>query len=118
MDAKIPPGAPGAGVVDAVEGLADAAENVGAAAGSDSVEGLADLSTDAVAAVAEQVARGEITSSEAVDRLLAGVLESEAVTTIPDTAREELAHVLASLLETDPYLKSLVASLGPDGEKR
>ena len=110
MSIKIPSGPPESKALDAVKDAAETAEGAG------QVEKGAQVgpaSGDAIARIAEQVARGEITRGEAVERIVAEVANSDIVKAAPGDLSKEIGEVLNSLLETDPYLKSLVASIGP-----
>ncbi|MCP4605946.1 MAG: hypothetical protein GY847_36440 [Proteobacteria bacterium] len=110
MDIKIPSGPPEGRAVDAVK---DASNAIDAADETSEAKEIASVATDEVSRIAEQVARGEIGRSEAVDRILAEVLDADIVKAAPKELREELSQVLTAQLETDPHLRSLVAALGP-----
>jgi hypothetical protein len=73
----------------------------------------APIEQDAVSKIAEQVAKGEISKTEAIESLMNEVLNSDIVKGAPDELRAELAEVLESMLDTSPYLRSLSAALGP-----
>ncbi len=110
MDIKIPGGPPGG---TGVEDLKDVTDVADAGAETSEVGAVEAAGSDAIAQVAEQVAKGEIGQQEAVDRILVEVLDSPMVAAAPAELRQELGEVLRSLLETDPYLKSLTAAIGP-----
>ncbi len=111
MDIKIPSGPPEGKAVDAVKDAADAIETTGE---TTQAQEAAPVATDAVSQVAELVARGEIGRDEAVEKLLAEVLDADIVKAAPAEAREELSEVLRALLETDPHLKSLSGAIGQE----
>ena len=97
---------------------ADAAETAEAAATTEAVESAegtsAAVSADAVGAMTEQLASGQISREEAVEQLLAQVMESGIVDAAPAELREELGDVLRTLLETDPALGDLVSRLSDE----
>lgn len=114
MDIKIPTGPPGGDSVDAIKDAAEASESSSEAS---EVSSLSPESLDSISLIAEQVARGEIDRNEAVERILGDVMDSDMIQAAPDELKQELNEVLTSLLETDPYLKSLVAAIGPTSDK-
>ncbi len=67
--------------------------------------------TDPVSAVAADLAAGNITASQAVDRLIAHTMNSEMVAQAPASLRAEVEEALRAAIETDPYLRSLQAGL-------
>lgn len=111
-DVKIPGGPAGKGVVDALQDAAEGA--VEGASPQGEVGPVEQAAGDAVARVAEQVAAGQIGRTEAVEALLAEVLDSEPISAAPPGLREELGAALEALLETDPHLRALAARLGPE----
>ena len=117
MDIKIPSGPKEGGAVDAVKDASDAAEAAESAAESTEVSNIASASTDSISQVAEQVARGELGANEAVEQILNDILDSDMVGSAPKELKQELGEVLRSMLETDPYLKSLAASIGKVGSE-
>jgi hypothetical protein len=111
MDIKIPSG-PGAGApIDAIE---EAAEST---AGATEVNGTRETAesatTDPVSQIANQVATGELSRDQAIDQLLAHVLDLDMVKAAPAEATAELKETLLALLDTHPSLQSLSAFLGP-----
>ncbi len=111
MDIKIPSGPPEGRALDAVKDASDAVETTGEIAETQAAQPAG--AVDDVSKIAEQVARGEIGRDEAIERLLNDTLGTEMVKAAPKELREELVEVLKAQLETDPYLKSLSAILGP-----
>jgi hypothetical protein len=113
MGIEIPGGPAGADVLSGIGGTARPA----GAAEAEAVDAVAGSSRgDAVARVAEDLAAGRIDGNEAVEILMAEVMEDAIVKAAPDSLRAELAEALAALLETDPHLKSLASSLGAEPE--
>ena len=110
MDIKIPSGPPEGGAVNSVK---DGAETVESASEPTEVSNIATESVDSISVIAEQVARGEIDADKAVEKILNDILDSDMVASGPDELKQELNEVLKSMLETDPYLKSLAAAIGP-----
>ena len=111
MSIKIPTGSGKTGGVETVKDVADAIESQeGVAAG----EEIPHIDQDAIARIAEQVARGQITRNEAVEGIMATVMDNPAIQLVPNTIKDEIREVLQAMLETDPHLKSLVAALGSD----
>lgn len=115
MDIKIPSGPPGGQPVDPVSDLSQPAEAASETAAAQEVKAAP---PDAVSKIAEQVAAGELTRDEAVDLLLAEVMDGKMVKEAPASVRAELAEALRSLIETDPYLTSLTAAFGPSGREQ
>ena len=109
-DFKIPGGPKESPSVDVVEDLRDAVET---ASRTTEVEASVTRGIDAVEQIAADVAAGSISREEAVDRLLANVLDSAMVQSAPKALREGLKEVLETLLESDPHLGSLIAAIGP-----
>ena len=110
MSIKIPSGTPETKAVDSAKDAADVMETVNEAA---EAQKAAPVAQDAVSKIAQQVASGEISRTEAIERLMAEALDSDIVKGAPDELKAELAEVLESMLDTSPYLKSLSAALGP-----
>jgi len=115
MDIKIPSGPPAGQPVEAVEDPSKTAE---AAGETSETQETAPVSADAVSKIAEQVAAGELSGDEAVELLLAEVLDSKMVQDAPASVKAELAEALRALVETDPYLGSLTSVLGSLGQDR
>jgi PBP1b-binding outer membrane lipoprotein LpoB len=114
MDIKIPSGPPQGGAIDTVQ---DAPEAGSSAVETTEVSKLSSETVDSISTVAEQVARGEIDSNKAVEQILADILDSDMVNSAPKELKKELGEILKSLLETDPYLQSLAAAIGPARDK-
>ena len=110
MDIKIPSGPPGGKAIDAVEDAGSAAESVAETTG---VSPATPTDVDAISRIAEQVASGEITRDQAVEKILAEVIDADIIKAAPGEIAGELTEVLKALLETDPHLKSLLSTLGP-----
>ncbi|MDJ0762914.1 MAG: hypothetical protein QNJ97_08000 [Myxococcota bacterium] len=110
MDIKIPSGPPEGGSIDAVNDASQTAEAAGDIAEANEATPVV---SDGISRIAEQVARGEIDRAQAVDQILAHVMDGNMVAAAPLEVRQELQEVLNSLLETDPYLRSLSAAIGP-----
>ena len=104
MDIKIPNGPPGNQPVDATEDALSEMEKAGEAG---QTEDVAAVSGDAIQQIAEQVAAGTLSQSEAVEKLLDQVLDSGILQGAPSELREEIAEILQALVETDPALLSL-----------
>ena len=66
---------------------------------------------DPVTQIAAELASGNITVNEAVDRLISHTTQTGMVKEAPAAMREEVARMLRTAIETDPYLKRLAASL-------
>ena len=106
---SFPPKTPNVDTVESVRETAasapsDLAEVSGAA-------GAAAL--DPVARIAADVAAGRIGQKEAVDRILADVLQSPMVESVPQSVRAGMEDALRNLLAEDPHLRALVAAVGP-----
>jgi predicted nucleic acid-binding Zn-ribbon protein len=110
MSIKIPSGPPESKALDAVKDAAEAMEGTGEAT---EAKEAGPVAQDAISRIAEQVASGKITRTEAVERLIAEVVDSDMIKSAPEDLSKEIGEALNSLLETDPYLKSLSAALGP-----
>ena len=110
MSIKIPSGPVESKALDAAQ---DAAESIEGASKAAQAKGIESADTDAISSIARQVANGEITRAQAVERIMAQVLDTQMVKSAPQGMSEEIGEVLGALLETDPYLKSLAASMGP-----
>ena len=109
-DIKVPTG-PGQGLnVDAVS---DVSKSVDAATQSPEVEAVAGEPLDAVEQIAADVTSGKITRDEAVEQLLAHVLDSDMVQSAPEAVRSGLREALQNLLDSDPHLGALKAAIGP-----
>ena len=109
MSIKIPSGPPQG---DAIE----AAKDAGATQGVDKTAETgtaAPIEQDAVSKIAEQVAKGEITREQALESLMAEVLDSDIVKAAPAELKEEIKEILETMLDTSPYLRSLSSALGP-----
>ncbi len=111
MDIKIPSGQKEGQAIEAVEEARDAIETTEETVAAQQASPAA---LDAVTKIAEQVALGEIGRKEAIDMLIADVLDANIVKTAPNEVGRELAEILEALLETDPHLKSLSSVLGPE----
>ncbi len=109
MDIKIPPD-PSKGIT--VEAVVDATKTVEAPDETPKIQDTTSLNADAISRISDQVATCEIGRDEAVEQILAEVFDSGMVKAAPRELGQELSEVLKALLETDPYLKSLRASLG------
>ncbi len=96
---------------NAVEGLQDAVRNEGE---SDAITSTAPVEkeTDRVTEVALDVASGRITGDEAVERLLEHTMDSGIAAQAPRELRDEMLQVIRTMIETDPYLRSLAGGLG------
>jgi hypothetical protein len=111
MDIKIPSGS-GPGQIDKI--VEDATQSVTDTPATTPTNQTAAVAESSIEQVASQVAKGEISSEEAVDQLIAHVLDSKMVDAAPQELRAELGEVLRTMLETDPHLQSLVASIGDE----
>ena len=109
-DFKIPGGPKETPNVDLVGDLRDAVDTASKTTG---IEASTARDVDSVEQIAADVAAGSISREEAVDRLLANVLDSAMVQSAPEALREGLKEVLETLLESDPHLGSLIAAIGP-----
>ena len=107
----IPPKTP---ALDAVDKVKDAAEATSAAAVSQTASAVA---SDPVAKIAAEVAAGKIGQKEAVDRILADVLDGPMLQAVPESVRNDLENALRVLIEEDPHLRSLAAAVGPTDVK-
>ena len=108
---SLPPKTPAVDAVDSARDVAGAAPS----SASTGVSGTtATAASDPVAQIAADVSAGRIGQKEAVDRILAEVLHSPMVESVPDSVRAGLEDALRSLLSEDPQLHSLVAAIGPD----
>ncbi|HUT78740.1 MAG TPA: hypothetical protein VM285_13680 [Polyangia bacterium] len=114
MGIEIPGG--GAGT-DVVSGIGSVQEPAGAVETAEVDAATASARGDAVARVADDLAAGRIDGNEAVELLMAEVLQDPIVKAAPDALRAELAEALSALLETDPHLQSLARSLGAESER-
>ncbi len=107
MDIKIQRGVGEGAAADAVKDAASAADSAA------EIQETPVPSSDAVERIAAELASGEIGRKEAVERLIGEVLGSHMVSAAPKAVREELAEVLDALIQTNPYLRSLSAAIGP-----
>ena len=111
---SLPPKTPAVDAVDSARDVAEAAPT-SASTGVSSTTGAA--ASDPVAQIAADVAAGRIGQKEAVDRILADVLHSPMVESVPESVRAGLEDALRNILAEDPQLRSLVAAIGPDETK-
>jgi hypothetical protein len=110
MDFKIPSQSFKGDPLESIqETSVSAAESASDAAG---VEKLSQAATDPISLIADQVARGEISGKEAVNRILDSVLGDGIAASAPPAIRQEMEAVLQALLETHPALQSLTAAIG------
>lgn len=86
-----------------------AAEKTGQTIESDVVE--TGQPVDPVMQIAQDVAAGQISSDQAVEKLIAHTMGEEMIASAPSELREELESILQTMMETDPYLKSLAGGL-------
>lgn len=93
--------------------ISEASDAIDRPAGSDDVSAISAGEVGTVEQIAADVASGAISRDEAVDRLLANVMDSEMIRDVPEAMREGLRDALEALLESDPHLGSLVAAIGP-----
>lgn len=111
MTIKIPTGPGKTGGVETVKDVADTLESQeGVVPGGE----VPQVDQDAIARIAEQVAKGQITRTEAVETIMATVMDNPAIQSVPDAIKNEIREVLQAMLETDPHLKSLIAALGSE----
>ncbi len=79
---------------------------------SNKTESSSSLSADnSIDAVINDLMDGEISSSQAVDRLIEHTLNSGIVKDAPPALRTEVENMLKTMIATDPHLKSLVSGL-------
>ena len=91
-------------VADAPEGTA-ATETVAPSDG-------ADTPADAVTRIAEELASRSIDGGQALERMLAEVIDSPMLEGASPEMVADLEESLRALIETDPYLRSLALDLG------
>jgi hypothetical protein len=109
-DIKIPTSTGDAPIIDGVSEVDSSIESAERAA---EVDETAAAALDPVEQIARDVACGKIGRDEAVEQLLANVLDSKMVQAAPKALRQGLKETLETLLETDPHLGSLMAAIGP-----
>ncbi len=96
--------------IDVIDNVSDTVEKTSR---TDDVEALDTPKVDTVEQIVRDVASGAISRDQAVDRLLADVLDSSMIQSAPRALRDGLREALETLLETDPHLGALKSAIGP-----
>ena len=109
-DIKIPSGPTGNHLIDAVKEAGDSANPVQETQPTTPTEQVA---ADPIDRIAEAVASGHISQTEAVNQILTEVMDAPMVKAVPESLRLELEEMLRHLLDEDPYLRSLQAAIAP-----
>ena len=110
-DIKIRPGINATKDIDAVKEVADSIESMD---GAGRVSEIENITVDSIERIAADVAAGKTGRAEAVERILANVMQSKMVSDVPPSVKQELETMLTTLLEEDAHLRSLSAAIGPN----
>jgi hypothetical protein len=111
---KIPSLPPQTPAADTVETVRDSVESASSSAAAQTTEAVSAAAADPTAQIAADAAAGKISRQEAVDRILADVLDSPMVDAVPDAVRADLENALRTLIAEDPHLISLCAAISPN----
>ena len=100
------------GVSGTQDGLENISEGAPGASETEAVNDSGGIPADAVTRIAEELSSQEIDGSEALERLLAEVVNSPMMEGASPEMMTDLEESLRSLIETDPYLRSLALDMG------
>jgi hypothetical protein len=97
--------------IDTTAPLTESKSSVESTASRDVSSVAAPSTGTPVDAIVQELMDGHISSSEAVDRLIAHTLNSGMVKDAPESLRLEVEQMLRAAVETDPDLKSLAKNI-------